>query len=106
MHYGINGNIWNWVRDFLTGRTQRVVVNGNPSSWLSVTSGIPQGSVLGLILFVIYVNDHPQNISSEVFMFADDTKVYRSIVPLSLLKASLAYITCLHNPNFSDSVQV
>ena len=63
----------------MSNRVQQVWVNGAHSDWAQVTSGIPQGSVLGPILFVLYINDLPCNILSEVYMFADDTKVFRII---------------------------
>ena len=77
--YGINRPILGWVRNFLTGRVQQVCVNGMYSDSANVTSGIPQGSVLGPVLFVLFINDLPSNIKSNVFMFADDTKVFRTI---------------------------
>ena len=76
---GIHGQIVSWVQDFLSNRVQQVNVNGTKSDRAKVISGIPQGSVLGPILFVLYINDLPNNISSDVFMFADDTKVFRII---------------------------
>ena len=75
--YGINGKITKWIRNFLVGRKQRVKVNGVLSAWAAVISGIPQGSVLGPILFVLFINDLPDIINSTVHIFADDTKVYR-----------------------------
>ena len=78
--YGIHGNLLNWIQSFLEGRQQRVVINGQYSSWREVTSGIPQGSVLGPLLFVIYINDLPDTVLSRVFLFADDTKIYRQIL--------------------------
>ena len=56
-----------------------MVVNSKSSEWTDVTSGIPQGSVLGQILFVIYINDMPDDLSSEIFLFADDTKIFKEI---------------------------
>jgi endonuclease/exonuclease/phosphatase family metal-dependent hydrolase len=77
--YGIKGKVHNWIRDFLSHRRQRVCVNGTFSGWNDVTSGIPQGSVLGPILFVIFINDMPDTIRSICKLFADDTKVYRQL---------------------------
>ena len=64
---------------FLSDLVQQVNVNGTNSEWANITSGIPQGSVLGPILFVLYINDLPKNIVSNVYMFADDTKVFKTI---------------------------
>ena len=77
--YGVDGAVLNWIRSFLTGRRQRVCIRGAESAWTEVRSGIPQGTVLGPILFVIYINDLPDVISSYVFMYADDTKIFRVI---------------------------
>ena len=77
--YGIVGKVHGWIQDFLENRKQCVVVNGCTSSSTEVTSGIPQGSVLGPLLFVIYINDLPENVKSDVYMFADDTKIFRTI---------------------------
>ena len=77
--YGIRGQLLEWIRGFLDGRTQEVVVNGSNSATAPVISGIPQGSVLGPVLFVIYINDLLDNISSSGLMFADDTKLFRQI---------------------------
>ena len=67
------------IQDFLTGRYQRVAVNGENSNWEEVTSGIPQGSVLGPLLFVLYINELPDHVDSEAYLFADDTKIFRII---------------------------
>ena len=77
--YGIKGDILLWIKAFLVGRTQEVIVNGVKSKCAPVESGIPQGSVLGPMLFVIYINDILDNIDSNGLMFADDTKIFRLI---------------------------
>ena len=79
--YGIKGNVLGWINNFLSNRTQCVVLNGARSDTGDVTSGIPQGSVLGPILFVLYINDLPEVVDdlSFVFLFADDTKIFRHI---------------------------
>ena len=75
--YGIQEQLLSWITDFLSDRRQRVKVNGSYSSWHNVLSGVPQGSVLGPILFVIFINDMPENLVSHLLMFADDAKVFR-----------------------------
>ena len=77
--YGIRGELHNWIKAFLSDRTHEVVVNGSTSPPSPVLSGIPQGTVLGPVLFVIYINDLLDDLSSEGLMFADDTKIYRQI---------------------------
>ena len=77
--YGIRGKILRWIRDFLTNRKQRVILNGQCSKWTNVTSGIPQGSVLGPILFLIYINDLPDVVNNFIKLFADDTKIYAAV---------------------------
>ena len=77
--YGIQGNVYTWIQNFLSNRKQRVSVHGSYSDWTNVLSGVPQGSVLGPTLFIIYVNDLPGNILSLLGLFADDTKIYRPI---------------------------
>ena len=73
--HGISGNIHNWLKDWLSERKQIVVINGASSSWLKVKSGVPQGSVLGPVLFLIYVNDIDDGLVCKVSKFADDTKI-------------------------------
>lgn len=77
--YGVGGELLRWIEQFLVGRRQRVGVAGDMSSWSSVLSGVPQGSVLGPVLFVCYINDLPEAISSVIHMYADDTKIFRKV---------------------------
>ena len=77
--YGIRGDIRKWIEAFLSGRKQIVKVNGAESNVAPVLSGIPQGSVLGPTLFVIYIDDLLANIKSEGLLFADDTKIFHQI---------------------------
>ena len=80
--YGIRGNLHTWISDFLSERRQRVVVGNEKSTWKPVTSGIPQGSVLGPILFTIFINDMPDAVDSFMKLFADDSKLFRAIESL------------------------
>ena len=78
---GIRGNLLSWLEHFLTKRLQRVVINGTFSDWLPVLSGVPQGSVLSPLLFLLYVDDIYLCVShSSVQMFADDIALYREII--------------------------
>ena len=76
---GIRGQLNEWIHSFLSDRTQAVVLNGSRSDEINVTFGVPQGSVLGPILFTIFINDLPKEIKSQVRLFADDCIVYQSI---------------------------
>jgi hypothetical protein len=77
--YGIRGKLLNWIINFLTCRKQRVVVNGASSEWDKVDSGVPQGTVLGPLLFLLYVNDITDNLHSEIRLFADDCILYNIV---------------------------
>ena len=79
---GICGRDVVWIREFLTGRRMRVMVNGCASTWREVGSGVPQGSVLGPLLFLLFVNDLPDWIKTNIRLFADDAKVWRKISSL------------------------
>ena len=77
--YGIQGTTLYWVMNFLHGRNQQVVIDGETSSPAEITSRVPQGRVLGPTLFLIYVNDIAENINSNIRLFVDDCVVYRQI---------------------------
>lgn len=77
--YGIGGKVHKWISSFLSDRKQLVKVNGTRSDWAAITSGIPQGSVLGPVLFIIYINDLPETLHCQCKMFADDTKIWKQI---------------------------
>ena len=77
--HGIDGLVCNWIKAWLTDRQQRVCLDGRYSRWSPVWSGIQQGSVLGPILFLIFINDLDNGLSSTVHKFADDTKLVRPV---------------------------
>jgi len=77
--HGISGKVLQWIKEWLNGRRQRVSLNGELSAWSNVSSGVPQGSVLGPVLFLIYVNDIDEGIRSTMYKFADDTKLVKEI---------------------------
>lgn len=77
--HGTDARITNWIRAWLCDRKQRVVINGVSSSWCRVTCGVPQGSVLGPLLFIIYINDTDRGVCSKILKFVDDTKIYRKV---------------------------
>ena len=77
--YGIGGKTLKWIDSFLCFRQQQVVVNGVKSDWAPVLSGVPQGTVLGPLLFSLYINDISSDIESEIRLFADDCVCYREI---------------------------
>ena len=73
----MGNSIINWIEQWLTDRRQSVVVDGEVSSWKSVLCGVPQGSVLGPILVLVYINDLEEGVTGKILKFADDTKLFR-----------------------------
>ena len=73
---GINGLLLDWLSDYLTNRKQRVVIPGGRSDWQFIRAGVPQGSILGPLLCLLYINDIVADIQSCVRLFADDTSLY------------------------------
>ena len=90
--YEIRGRVLKWIEAFLSERKQRVCINSSQSGFASVRSGVPQGSVLGPILFLLYINDLPTGVQSTIKIFADDTKIYGDVSnhqQLQILQADL-----------------
>ena len=77
--YGVEGSFYHILKNYLQNRKQRVVLNGQSSSWLNINAGVPQGSVLGPLLFLIYINDLPENLVSVSKLFADDTCIFSTV---------------------------
>ena len=73
---GISGELLNILVDFLNNRKQRVVLNGQSSNWVDVKAGVPQGSIMGPLLFLIYINDLPEGLITNAKLFADDTSLF------------------------------
>ena len=73
---GISGNLLNLFEDFLKERKERVVLNGQVSTWKNINAGVPQGSILGPLLFLIYINDLTEGLATNVKLFADDTYLF------------------------------
>ena len=73
---GISGKLFDIITDFLNFRKQRVVLNGQYSSWTSIEAGVPQGSILGPLLFSIYINNLSDDLTTNVKLFADDTSLF------------------------------
>ena len=89
--YGIHGQITSWIEDLLTARQQRVVVGGETFNWLDVTSGVPQGSILGPLLSIIYINDLPSSVTCHAEIFADDSVIYRRTVKVHMTSSPFLF---------------
>ena len=74
--YGISGQIFGLISSFLSNRQLRVVPDGRSSQEYPVNAGVPQGSILGPTLFLLYINDHPDDVISNIAIYADDTSLY------------------------------
>ena len=77
--YNISESIISWIESFVHNRKQAVQISGTKSKWTVVKSGVPQGSILGPLLFLLFINDIPSLVNSNVMLFADDTKIWRKI---------------------------
>ena len=86
---GITGSLLSWLQNYLSDRHQRVVINGHSSDWTNREAGVPQGSILGPLLFVIFINDIVKEIQSNIRLFADDTSLFHSIVDSHLTQQIL-----------------
>ena len=76
---GINGNLLHLIKNFLSNRKQRVLLNGKNSEWKDISAGVPQGSVLGPLLFLVYINDLVENVRCDIKLFADDTSLFSAV---------------------------
>ena len=92
----VEGNLYKLIKSFLSDRYQRVVLNGQYSEWAKIKAGVPQGSILGPLLFLIYINDLPNNLQSDAKLFADDTSIFSVVsdkhTSATILNDDLAYI--------------
>ena len=97
LYYGITGNSLSGIKNFLLDRTQCVQVSGTRSSWISVTSGVPQDTVLGPLLFLICINDIVHNLNSKIKLFADDAVLYSevsNVQDVNLFQQDLDTLSC------------
>ena len=80
---GVEGKLFDFIKDFLKNRSQRVVLNGQCSSWENIAAGVPQGSILGPLLFLIYINDITDGLETDVKLFADDTSIFSIVTDVN-----------------------
>ena len=81
--YGAKSELLSLLKNYLQNREQRVVLNGQTSGWRKINSGVPKGSVLGPLLFLIYINDLPDRIISMCKIFADDTSLFSKVLDIN-----------------------
>ena len=95
---GITANTWHWIKNYLTDRRQYVSINNSNSPLLPVVSGVPQGSILGPLLFLVFVNDLPAGVCySTLLLFADDANAQnKSLAPMILLFSKMTSIRSPH----------
>ena len=106
--HGIGNGMINWIEKWLIDRRQRVVVDGEVSNWKAVFSAVPQGSVLGPILFLIYINDLDDDITSKVLKFADDTNDLNKLIEWSekwQMLFNFGKCKCLHTGHGNEDAQ-
>ena len=96
---GVASDLLDTLTNFLEERKQRVVLNGQYSTWTNVEAGVPQGSILGPLLFLIYINDFPENLASNLKLFPDDTSLFSVICNKHLSAQNLS--EDLNNLGFS-----
>ena len=98
--FGFHAHLLNWFKAYLMGREQRVVVDSSNSDWLPVLSGVPQGSILGPMLFLCYINDMPScTLNSTTALFADDSKCFR---PIHSIVTELLFIIFIPRGDLTD----
>ena len=104
---GISGEFYNLLDKYLSGRFQRVVLIGQTSSWRPVLAAVPKGSILGPLLFLVYIKDLPNDLNSKVKLFADDTSLFTIVKDNDLLEISKCAYNwkMLFNPDPNKLVQ-
>ena len=94
---GISGDVLNWITDYLSNRRQRVILPGTESDWIDISAGVPQGSILGPLLFLVYINDIVADVDSSIRLFADDTSLFlivdHPVTTANLLNSDILRIT-------------
>ena len=95
--FGIQGEALKWIEAFLSNRRQQVRANGELSAFKPVLSGVPQGSILGPVLFTLYVNDIPAELETLISLYADDTKIYSAITSASSIESLKSDLKKLEN---------